>query len=90
MTVSDLQSWIQEHDRRVGLFTISDRVAEDSGPIFSAKNVAVAKRQFQRLVDHDGLDPADFYLVMVGGFDSKSLQLETLEVAEVIVIGGGK
>jgi len=88
MTVQDLAGWVASNERRVGLYTISDRVAEESGPIFSAKNVGVAKRQFQRLVEREGVDPDDFYLVQVGGFDSKSLELVALEVPEVIVVGG--
>lgn len=86
MTYEELVQWTDEHERRMGLYTIMDRVAEDCGPVFSSRKPAVAIRQFTRMINHEGLDPADFILIAVGGFDSQKCELVKLEVGQIISI----
>lgn len=84
MTYEELVQWTDEHERRMGLYTIMDRVAEDCGPVFFARKPGVAIRQFSRMVSHEGLDPDDFILIAVGGFDSQKCELVKLEVGQII------
>ena len=85
MTYDELTAWTQESERRMGLYTIMDRVAEESGPVFSARNQGVAVRQFNRLVAGDGLDPSDFLLIAVGGFDSRKCELVRLDEGQIVI-----
>ena len=85
MTYEELIRWTEESERRMGLYTIMDRVAEDCGPVFSSRKPAVAIRQFTRMVNHEGLDIADFILIAVGGFDSQKCELVKLEEGQIIL-----
>lgn len=53
------------------IYTIYDVVAMESGPLFEAKNDAVALRQYQTIVQKNGIDPRDFQLRHVGTLDSE-------------------
>lgn len=86
MTYDELFKWTEEHERRVGLYTIMDRVAEDCGPVFSARKPAIAMRQFTRMISHEGLDQDDFILIAVGGFDSQKCELVTLDEGQIIIV----
>lgn len=48
-----------------GLYVIYDTVAEDRGPIFEAKTVGVALRQFYELISKS-TTPNDFELIRIG------------------------
>lgn len=53
---------------KTNIYVIRDKVAEESGPIFEAKNDSVAYRQYVSLIeksDHQG----DFDLLCVGDYD---------------------
>lgn len=54
------------------LYVVYDRTAEEAGPIFQAKNDAVASRAFQQLVNQQEY-PEDFRLMHVGEFSSEAL-----------------
>lgn len=62
------------------LYTIYDRLAEDAGPIFCAKNNAVALRQYNRLLDEYLSDQSHFKLYLLGIFNTESMQI--LVIAE--------
>jgi len=49
------------------LYVINDNIALESGPVFEAKNDAVAMRNYQQLVlKTAGIQPGDFSLYRVG------------------------
>lgn len=50
------------------LYSIYDSVSEEYGPIFHAKNEAVAKRAVASLL-HDGVKSSDYDLYSLGEFD---------------------
>ena len=66
------------------LYTIRDKVAEESGPIFEAKNRRVAKRSFQELIAKT-LEPSDYELLELGSFDHENNLLNTCVVEKVDV-----
>lgn len=58
----------------VGMYAIRDRVADESGPIFEAKNNAVALRNLtDLLVQVPNHKKADFTLYQVGEYDNESM-----------------
>lgn len=50
------------------LYLIQDSVLQESGPIFEAKNDAVAIRQYKHLLEKSS-NKADFHLLCVGSID---------------------
>ena len=65
------------------IYVIYDKVAQESGPIFEAKNEAVAQRQFVRVVGQ-APDPDDFRLLRIGVMEHDT-SVVTLEVPPVEV-----
>lgn len=64
-----------------GLYAIYDRVAEECGPVFSAKNDGVAMRGFRDLLQQVS-DKSEYQLVRLGKVDMHSLKL-SVEVTPV-------
>lgn len=70
----------------MGLYIIFDRVAQEGGPIFEAKNDMVAYRNFQRLVnkmEHQ----EDFRLMKVGKYLHDTVRIEVLDVPTEVLNG---
>lgn len=61
-------------DTTVGLYVIKDKVADDVGPVFSAKNDGVAKRHYNDSISQVKY-PDDYQLIRVGYFDTKYLDV---------------
>lgn len=68
------------------LYTIRDRVAQESGPLYQAKNDAVAKRQFDLMLAKNGLNEKEYVLLRVGSFDSETTLLIASQLPEEVVI----
>jgi len=66
------------------LYTLYDKVAEEAGPLFQAKNDQVAARQSLSILAQV-YDPNDFDLLKVGEF-STSGQIEIFGHAPVVVV----
>lgn len=58
---------------KISLFTIWDKVAEEAGPIFQAKNEAVAQRQFRFAIRE--ARPDEYRLYCVGEFDTEKVMV---------------
>lgn len=69
----------------INVYSIRDLIAEDSGPLFQAKNNAVAVRSFQFSLK-DTTTPGDFRLLLIGSFDTETSRLVVLPVAEEVVL----
>ena len=61
------------------IYTIRDKVAEEVGPLFQAKNDAVAIRQFKQLIK-DSENPEEYELLCLGDFNDQTIELETSKV----------
>ena len=59
------------------LYTIYDRAAEESGPVFQAKNDAVARRGYMQAIDNSS-SPYDFDLYYIGDYNQYTMQIDTL------------
>lgn len=76
------------------LYTIYDRIAQDSGPIFQAKNHGIALRQFENFLsqeikeDKKFLKRTDFVLEHVSTYDSERRKFQLLESPEEVVFTG--
>lgn len=57
---------------KVCIYSLFDFVAQDYGPLFEAKNDAVALRIMQHMNFPEGCDPKDFYLMRLGMFDRET------------------
>lgn len=55
------------------LYTIRDTVAEENGPVFTAKNDGVALRQFKEILTSIKNDPEEYKLYCIGYWDSDDL-----------------
>lgn len=59
----------------LSVYTIFDRMAEESGPVFTAKNDAVAYRSFQLMLRKEQSSGSDLTLYCVGSYDNEDLTL---------------
>jgi hypothetical protein len=53
------------------LYTVFDKVAEEAGPIFQAKNDGVALRNFGSILQSQGLNPEDYKLLYLADYDTE-------------------
>lgn len=58
------------------IYVIFDSVAGEAGPLFTAKNDGVARRQYEIARDKNQFYEIDFMLMRVGVFDTESLVIE--------------
>lgn len=71
----------------MSIYSIFDKVALEFGPLFEAKNSAVALRNFQMMFRRDKVsNPADFDLYQLGICDHDSGQI-SVQVPTVISSG---
>ena len=74
---------------KYGIYTIYDEAADEFGPVFTAKNDAVAQRQFQQILK--GVEyPAEFGLYKVGDFDSECIEMPLIGCESKEVLDGLK
>ena len=59
------------------LYTIKDLIAQEYGPIFQAKNKAVAERNFANLLEKQNLKQEEFFLEKIGTFDNEKGVLDS-------------
>lgn len=52
------------------VYTVRDTVAQESGPIFTAKNDAIAFRQFSNILK-ETTTPKDFQLIYLGKYNTE-------------------
>lgn len=69
------------------LYTVYDTVAMEAGPIFQARNDAVAVRAFKRMMTEDHVNDADYRLYCVGEFDTDDLVVTSIPSKEVFSPG---
>lgn len=66
------------------LFTIYDKVAQEAGPIFQAKNLYVAMRYVKELIKDNQINVTEYDLVRLGSFDSESMFLSVFPKADSV------
>lgn len=58
---------------KVNIYTIYDKVSEECGPVFQAKNDVVAHRAFKHLIlDTPNVDSNDYEIYCLGLFDNET------------------
>lgn len=66
---------------RTGLYTILDRLAEQSGNVFQAPTPAVAVRQFSNLMRESGVGrPEEYRLLHIGDYDNERCIIDAFAV----------
>lgn len=66
------------------LFTIYDKVAQEAGPIFQAKNLYVAMRYVKDMIKDNNINLTEYDLVRLGSFDSESMTFTVLPKADAV------
>lgn len=66
------------------LFTIYDKVAQEAGPIFQAKNIYVAMRYVKDMIKDNNINLTEYDLVRLGTFDSESMFLTAIPKADAV------
>lgn len=62
------------------VYTIYDTVAKESGPLFYAKNIAVAQRSFNNLLkDLDEETKKEYELVYIGVFNTSECKFDIIK-----------
>lgn len=67
------------------VYVIYDKVAEEGGPLFLAKNDGVAMRQYMNLIK-DVKQPGDFQLYVLGEYDPSKINVVVYEDAREVNI----
>lgn len=62
------------------LYTVYDKIAEESGPVFEANNEGIAVRQTNHLLSQKGINPQEYQLLFLGYIDKKSGTITPTEV----------
>ena len=57
----------------LNLYVVYDKIAQESGPVYTAKNDVVAQRMYQGLINDTGINPADYQLLHVAAYDNGAL-----------------
>jgi hypothetical protein len=70
---------------KISLYAVYDRIAEESGPIFGAKNDAVAVRNFRNYTAE--VKPDEYKLYCVGEYDNDRIMIFGLDgkAREIVV-----
>lgn len=66
------------------IFTIYDKVAQEAGPIFQAKNLYVAMRYVNEMIKDNKINLHEYDLVRLGIFDSESMSISVLPKADAV------
>lgn len=66
------------------IFTIYDKVAQEAGPIFQAKNIYVAMRYVKEMIKDSKINLKEYDLVRLGIFDSESMSISVLPKADAV------
>jgi len=66
------------------LYTIYDKLAQEGGPLFEAKNDEIARRNFSKLITDNNADVSDFIMYNLGRFDRESLDMFVHDKVEVV------
>ncbi len=66
------------------LFTIYDKVAQEAGPIFQAKNLYVAMRYVKDMIKDNNINLTEYDLVRLASFDSESMIITVLPKADAV------
>ncbi len=69
---------------KINVYTIYDKLARESGPLFQAKNDRVAFRQFQtQLKEIKNIQKDDFELLNIAEYDNEECQLQDMITVRV-------
>nr|WAE43588.1 MAG: nonstructural protein [Microviridae sp.] len=61
---------------KVSIYVIKDLIADETGPVFSAKNDEVAKRQMSiMLIDNSIIHSDDYELWKIADYDNETMDL---------------
>lgn len=66
------------------LFTIYDKVAQEAGPIFQAKNLYVAMRYVKEMIKDNKINLSEYDLVCLGSFDTESMSINVFPKADAV------
>ena len=69
------------------LYTINDKVAQDTGPVFEAKNDGVAARNFRAMIEKQAIDASEYKLLCLGSVSHEDpIKIESYEVPREVPV----
>lgn len=78
--VTKLSDNVKQINFDLKLYTIYDKLAKISGPVFSSKNIDIAKRSVYNMFLHQNFENVnDYDLVELCGFDSELANIVLLD-----------
>jgi hypothetical protein len=71
------------------LYVVHDLVAQESGPVFEAKNDEVAMRKFRKMItdQNNVIQPSDYQLLSLGEMDHETNIVEGCSVPDLVMQG---
>lgn len=75
---------IEVPEPTMSLYTVYDRLAQESGPVFEAKNDAVAMRGFRKMLG-DSINPEEYRLLKIGKINHCNQELTPIYPSEEIL-----
>ena len=75
---------IEVPEPTMSLYTVYDRLAQESGPVFEAKNDAVAMRGYRKMLG-DNINPEEYRLLKVGKINHRTQELTPIYPSEEIL-----
>lgn len=70
----------------MNLYAVYDTLAQESGPLFEAKNDEVAKRSFMNLIFRgEVLRPDEYSLFLIGRYDHENMEVFVHEKVKIDV-----
>jgi len=71
------------------MYTVKDKLADEAGPIWIAKNRAVARRQFFQLISNERVDKVlDYELYELGIYNTESMLIAVHIEPEIVNLDG--
>jgi len=58
------------------LYSIYDKLAEEYGPVFQAKNKAIADRNYNQMLTKQNLNPEEYQLYKLSTFDNETGEID--------------
>lgn len=68
------------------VYTIYDKVAEESGPVFCAVNDGVALRNFKAMLQQQNVSIYEYKLYCLGSYDAKTMIIMPTDPREVVLV----
>lgn len=75
---------METHTNDYKLYSVKDNLAEEYGPIFTAKTDAVAKRNYANMIISNKVNSNEYQLVYLGEYNSQTGKIKSVDKVKII------